>query len=149
MSGVMQDTCVDWEPDSEVWETEFDSELDSEVWGTPCLTGCCRTWYTVTRTWRRTSAASRYWGDMQPWLSVYRVAANESAFDISKDFSASNSPEKTLIEMHSENKQEVFPNLLIFASFLLLSFEKTVSTSVPWEFKGLKALNVKIGFRKQ
>ena len=38
---------------------------------------------------------------------------------------------KTLIEMHSENKQEVFPNLLIFASFLLLSFEKTVSTSVP------------------
>ena len=77
-----------------------------------------------------------------------RAPANESAFDISKDFSASNSPEKTLIEMHSENKQEVFPNLLIFASFFL-TFEKTVSTSVPWEFKRLKALNVKIGFRKQ
>ena len=61
---------------------------------------------------------------------MYRAPANESAFDISKDFSASNSPEKTLIEMHSENKQEVFPNLLIFASFLLHSFEKTVSTSV-------------------
>ena len=90
------------------------------AWGTPCLTACCRTSCRVTRTWRRTSAASPYWGDPLSWLNVYKAHTNESAFDILRLFSLKFFRKKTLIEMHSENKQKVFPNLLIFASFSFL-----------------------------
>ena len=52
---------------------------------------------------------------------VYRAPTNESALDISKTFQPQIlQKKKTLIEMHSENKQKVFPNLLIFASFSFL-----------------------------
>ena len=108
---------------SDEWSDERMMMLEwgvSAAWGTPCLTGCCRTSCRVTRTWRRTSAASPSWGESRGDSVCTEHTLMSLHLTFQRLLSLKLFRKKTFVEMHSENKHEVFPNLLIFASFSLL-----------------------------
>lgn len=78
---------------------------------------------------------------------VDRAPTNESALDISKTFQPQILQKKNFNWNAFRKQTKSFSQPFDFCIIFILTFENSVSkfhssTSIPWEFKGLKALNV-------